>query len=126
MSMRAIINLRTQRIEQKKKEKIAYEAIINSCIQQCYCAQCKKHIFKFEKIQNKGFCNKCKDKIEIEKRCVVCFEKINTQHYIFGDACDNHTRNLQQGGNTHGYKESTTTDFWHDNQNDNVTKVYEC
>ena len=97
------------------------------------CAKCKTGIEKQAKCDNRGLCDDCRTEVRENERCIVCFEKITNQthRYEFGNACRVCVSPAPTGGNHHGYKEGgklsggLRTNYWVDNENDDIAKILE-
>jgi len=108
---------------------------INAPEPKFHCAWCKKAIEKDIKCYNHGFCDECKAKIVKDDRCVVCFERISVRVDCYSVESSCRCCNARSASgfarNPRGYAEGgklsggLRTDFWTDNENDNLVKLYE-
>ncbi len=131
------------------KRGTAYTGLIKSTADLCYwanrvsfkhrCARCEVGITKKTKNENNGVCNRCHCLMQNTPTCSVCFKKIHdvgtfnsntVMSRLLCLAC--HARCIgHEGANTHGHKEGggirggMQENFWMENENDNVVKLYE-
>lgn len=103
-----------------------------------HCERCSKGISIHIKTHNKGFCNDCRSWLLTKNRCCICFEEIrkleshnHNTNSLSLVCCECHAKFQNCASNSHGYEEGgklgggLRTNYWVDNENDDIAKICE-